>query len=398
MEDLKRLLIVGILVAVAAAGVWLALRKSAPPEVPFLRATRQTVESTVTTNGRAEPVEWAAVRAERAGPVETVAVDKGQFVTKGAVIAELRADEPRAELAAAQARIEQARAQAATVERGGAAPERAEIDRELARARLDRDAAQKDVDALTRLVKQQAATAQELTAARQRLEQAEADIRGLEQKRSGLVSGADKSVAEAQLRDAQAAAALAGRNIEESVIRAPLDGAVYELDVRPGAYLNPGDPVASVGRLDRLRVVIYVDEPELGRVAKGMPVRSTWDALPGRVWKGEVDRVPAQITALGNRQVGEVVALIDNPGRSLLPGTNVNAEIESEVVANALSVPKEAIRRRGTEVGVYLLVGDHIVWRTVTIGASSITRAEVRRGLKEGDAVAEGQVLAVLEV
>jgi HlyD family secretion protein len=375
-------------VAVAAVGVWLALRKSTPTAVPFLRVTRETVESTLATNGRVEPVEWAAVRAERAGPIEKVSVEKGQAVAKGTVIATMRADEPLSELAAAEARIEQARALAATVERGGAAPERAEIDRSLARARLDRAAAQRDVDSLARLVKQQAATAQELTAARQKVEQADTEIRGLEQKRASLVSGTDKTVADAQLHDAQAAAALARQNIEESVIRVPIGGTVYSLEVKQGAYLNPGDAVASVGRLDRLRVLIYVDEPELGRVAKGMPVRITWDALPGRVWKGEVDRVPTQVAAMGTRQVGEVIALIDNPDRSLLPGTNVNAEIESQVVPNALSIPKEGIRRRGGEVGVYLLDGDHITWRPVKIGASSVTRTEVREGLKEGDAVA----------
>jgi len=45
--------------------------------------------------------------------------------------------------------------------------------------------------------------------------------------------------------------------------------------------VNVGDTAANVGRLDRLRVRVYVDEPELGRVAEGQPVTITWDALPG---------------------------------------------------------------------------------------------------------------------
>lgn len=384
---MKRLLIVVIVVLVVAGGVWLVARKAAPPDVPFLRATPETVESTLATNGRLEPAEWTAVRAERSGPVEKVNVEKGQTVAQGTALVSTRPDEPRAELAAAEARIEQARALLANIERGGSASERAEIDRGLAKARLEREAAQKDVDALARLVKQQAATEQELMAARQRVGQADAEIYSLEQKRSALISQNDRTVAEAQLRDAQAAAALARQNIEESSVRSPIDGTIYSLDVRQGGYLNPGDSVASIGRLDKLRATIYVDEPELGRVAKGMPVKITWDALPGRSWKGEVDRVPTQVTAMGTRQVGEVIALIDNPDRTLIPGTNINAEIQSQVVPNALSIPKESIRRRGGEVGVYVLDGDHIAWRAVKLGASSVTRSQVLAGLKEGDAI-----------
>jgi len=55
-----------------------------------------------------------------------------------------------------------------------------------------------------------------------------------------------------------------------------------------------------------------------------------------------VERKPAAIQALGSRQVGEVVCDIENPGRELIPGTNVDAEIRTAVVDNALVIPREA--------------------------------------------------------
>ena len=94
----------------------------------------------------------------------------------------------------------------------------------------------------------------------------------------------------------------------KSVVRAPIAGTVYQFDLKPGAYLNAGDLVASIGQLDRVRVKVFVDEPDLGRVKRGMPVGITWDAMPGRQWKGVVDKTPTQIVALGTRQVGEVYA------------------------------------------------------------------------------------------
>src|SRR5207244_2712857 len=149
----------------------------------------------------------------------------------------------------------------------------------------------------------------------------------------------DHSGAEARLDEAKTAAQLAEARIRMSEVQAPISGTVYKFDLKPGAYLNAGDLVASIGRLDHVDVKVYVDEPDLGRVMKGMPVTITWDALPGRQWKGSVDRTPAQIVPLGSRYVGEVVCVIENPDHGLLPGTNVSAAILSETVEGAVTIP-----------------------------------------------------------
>jgi len=132
---------------------------------------------------------------------------------------------------------------------------------------------------------------------------------------------------------------------------------------------------------------VFVDEPDLGRVTKGMPVTITWDALPGRQWKGSVDRLPTRIVALGSRQVGEVVCVIENPNRDLLPGTNVSVLIQSERVDNALTIPKEAVHRQQGQAGVYILEGTRLVWRSINQGISNTTRTQVSE-LKDGDVVA----------
>jgi HlyD family secretion protein len=148
-----------------------------------------------------------------------------------------------------------------------------------------------------------------------------------------------------------------------------------------------GDLLASIGKIDPVRVRVYVDEPELGRVAIGQPVRITWDALPGREWPGTVEKRPTQIIALGARQVGEVLCTIQNKDHDLIPGTNVNAFILTQVVDNALTIPKTAVRReRGT--GVYALQADNTVkWVNITTGASDALRVEVSGGLTDGTAV-----------
>jgi HlyD family secretion protein len=356
--------------------------------VTYVHPARETIVSTLTTNGKVEPVEWAAVNAEVAGPVLAISVEKGQTVHKGEILATIGSAEAQADLAAAQSRVNAARAEIETVESGGRAPDRAEIESGLARARADLATAQKEAAALERLVAKNAATPAELTAARDAERKAQLQIQSYERRRESLVTQPDRRAAQARLEEARSGLAAASRRIAESQVRSPMEGILYSLDVRPGAYVQPGTPVARVGKLHQLKVTVYVDEPELGRVGKGMPVSITWDALPGREWKGQVESIPLQVESMGTRQVGEVICLIDNPDLSLIPGTNVNAEIRSKVVTNALTLPKEALRREGADTGVFKVLDDKVLFQKVSVGAASVTRIQITSGLSENDLVA----------
>jgi HlyD family secretion protein len=376
------ILLIGATVIVA----WVATKKAAPPEVEFVKVTRETLISSLGTNGKVEPIEWMPVRSERSGVITRVLITRGQPVTKSQPLVELDTRVASADLSKAQAAIQEAKAQEQVLTQGGRIAERQQIDSDLARARLDLDAAQKSYQALNRLVVKQAATRQELDAAQQLVDQLQLKIQALEKSKGAIVTGIDKEIAKARLQEAQSAAAVAQTNVDLSVIRAPMDGTLYDFDLKQGSYVNPGDAIAKVGKLDRVRVTVYVDEPDLGKVHEGELVIITWDALPGHQWKGKVDKLPSQIVPLGTRQVGEVGCIIENPDRDLLPNANINADIQATVVQNALAIPKEAIRRQGSESGVMLLQGDRVVWRKVNLGLSSYTKSQVLSGLSEGDA------------
>lgn len=378
-----------IIVAIPVVAVpwWIHRRNNTPPEVPFAKVRRETLVSTLATNGKVEPSEWASVRAERAGVISRVLVDKGEQVKKSALLVELDTRDARSEVASSEAAVASARAELQRVMEGGRSSEKVAIENAIARDQMDLKVAQRDYESLRRLAEKHAATKMEVAEAQQKVQQLQADMEALERKRAALVESADRASAEAKLGEAEAMLQQARTHLNRSQIRSPLAGTVYELPARPGAYINVGDPVASIGEVGTLRVRVYVDEPELGRVAEAMPVVITWDAMPGRRWKGTVERMPTQIVSLGTRQVGEVIVTIDNPDQILLPGTNINAEILSQVVENGLTAPKEAIRREKDKVGVYVLRGDHVEWQTVTLGASSVTRAAITQGLAEGDLV-----------
>jgi HlyD family secretion protein len=383
----KRLLTLLLLVPAAALAYWVYLRQTAPPEAPFTRATRETLVSTLSTNGRVEPLDWRSVRVERPGLVTQVHVTLGQQVAEGAPIATLEAQEARAELTAAESRLAQARADLQGLETGGRSAELAEIENNLSKVQMELESARREAETLGRLREKQAATGMEVRQAQELVRALEEETRALENRRRALVGRTDLDAARARLRDAEAALTLARQRLAGTQVRAPMTGVVYELPVRAGSYLNPGEEVARVGRLDQLRVVIFVDEPELGRVASGMPVRITWDALPDRSWEGFVKAVPTQIVPFGSRQVGEVISVIENAGRDLLPGTNANAEIQTNLVKGALTIPRGALRTRENRFGVYSYEDGRITWRPIQIGVTSATRVEILGGLRQGDPV-----------
>jgi HlyD family secretion protein len=380
--------LVFLLVGAAALAAWLAYRKTTPSEVQFTKVIRETIVSTLVTNGKAEPIEWRPARAERAGVIARVLVTRGQEVKQDDPLVELDTRVASAELSKAQAAIREAQAQERVLNQGGRIAERQQVDADLSRTRLDLEAAEKNHKALERLAAKQAATRQELNAARQLVDQLQLQIQALEQRKAALVTGVDKEIAQAKLQEAESEASVARTTLDLSTIRAPMDGTVYDFDLKPGAYVNPGDQIAKVGKLARVRVTVYVDEPDLGKVRQGEIVNITWDALPGHQWKGTVDKLPTQIVPLGTRQVGEVGCIIENPERDLLPNANINADIEAMAAPNAFTLPKEAIRHQGSETGVLLLQGDRVEWRKVSLGVSSYTRSQVLSGLAEGDAVA----------
>jgi HlyD family secretion protein len=375
-------------IPLGALAWWAYHRNNDAPQVPFAKVIRETLVSTLPTNGKVEPIEWQAVRVEQAGLVSKVPVQEGQTVSQGAPLAILSDTGLQADLDAAEARVAQARADLAVIDAGGKQLELTTIDSDLARLQVERDHDQKEYASLRRLADKQAASMLEVDEMKSKVQAADMGIEALEKRRAVLVTQSDKTVALARLRDAEAAVELAKSHIAQTVIHAPISGVVYDLAARPGAYLNIGDLVANVGQVERLRVRVYVDEPELGRVEEGQPVTINWDALAGRAWQGTVERKPANIVALGSRQVGEVLCTIDNPGRVLLPGTNVDAHIRTATVANALTIPKECLRRDANGVGVFALRGGRLAWRAAETGVSSVTRVQIVEGLAEGDEVA----------
>jgi HlyD family secretion protein len=365
-------------------------RKSAPKQAPVVAVERGPILSLISTNATAEPGQWRAVTAAMAGRVSRVAVKPGDRVAAGAAVAVVEQPGIESEIAQARHSLKEAESALALAGAGGSSREKAELDATHSKLLVELDAARRDYASVGRLVAKNAATKAELDAIADRIAQMGDELKSYSNRRASLVEPGAKALAASRVEQAR-------KSLEEVLARqsrlaltAALPGVVFEVTAKPGDWVEPGTVVAKVGDLETMRLRVYVDEPDLGRVAAGMKLKVSWDAIPDRTWEAAVVQVPAQVTAMGTRMVGEVLATMPSPGMRIPAGANLNVELEAERIMDALTIPKESLRRKDAQVGVLVAENGILKWRAIRTGISNLSAVQVISGLKQGDQVVAG--------
>jgi len=376
-----------LLALAAAAGLYFRSLDRAVLAVQTVRAGREEIHTGVVTNGVAEPIAYQDARAEIEGEVSQVLVREGDSVRRGQKIAELNLRRIESEIETARAALTEAESELSLLRQGRPEAELRELRSQREAVERERGQAAKLVEENARLVERGAIARIELDQARQRLTKLDADLALLDLKLSDRTVPEEITKAEARVQAARAALDLAQARLRSAAVLSPLDGVAYSAPARPGDYLRSGDLVARVGDLSRIRVRVFVDEPDLGRVSVGQPVVLRWEGLPGREWRGMVEQLPSEIKELNSRRVGEVTCTLDNPGGELLPNMNLDVEILTATRESALVVPRETVFGAGSARHVFVVRDGILVRRPVESGLISPTRTEITSGLEDGEAV-----------
>jgi len=376
-------LVLAIFVIIAVTVLWSATRSKAIP-VFAEKAVRQNILSNFSTNGKVEPVAMFQSFALAPGTVHKVNVHPGDVVTAGTILVQLDDTDARAQVARAEAALRAAESDLAEIRRGGPRDERLNETAALSKAATEKDAAQRNLDALKKLQANGSASMGELKEAEERLLRADADVTLWQTKMKGRYSKPEIDKVQAQEAEAQAALDSAKNVLQHSNISAPYRGTVFNIPVRDGTFVNTGDLIVQVADLSRMQIRTFVDEPEIGRLAQGQKVSITWDAAPGRIWNGTVTRVPTAVQVRGTRTVGEVLCEVTNTDLKLLPNINVTVAITEARAENALSIPREALKIENGISFVYVVEGGRIHKTAVQTGLFNLTRIQITNGLSEG--------------
>jgi HlyD family secretion protein len=359
-------------------------------EVRAAQAMHQELSSTISTNGRVEPVNNYEITCPISTTVKAVYVQPGDQVTAGKLLMALDDVQARARLATAQAAVKNAQAAVEAATHNGTREQQQATAAEITRAKMERDQAQHDLDALTRLNANGAASVSEVASARQRLANANASLEAAQVSSQGRYSQSEIDRARSGLDDAEANLAAAQQVQNQTQVRAPASGTVYSIEVKPTDFVEQGKLLLQLADLRQERVRAYFDEPEIGSLAVGQPIEIKWDARPGRVWNGHIERVPYTVIHLDTRTVGEVPVAVDDPNGDLLPDTNVTVTVTTSSQQNALSIPKEALHVENGKKFVFKIVGDELKRTPVVTGAFNLTQQAILSGLSDGDWVATG--------
>ena len=388
-----------ILVFLLAAGIlaYVLILLSGRQPVAKLSATyasRENIVSSVSSNGKVEPIAPYVMRAQLGTFVRQVYVLEGQQVKKGQPLLELDVKDAAASLAEARARLLKAQEDFHAASSGGRADEAAKATGDLAKATAERDRLERSHDALKRLLAQQAATKDEVAANEVELAKAQVEVARLaaakqEFDRSVHLSSGVSSLA---IQQAQSEVAALESKVRDGRITAPVEGTLYSFPVRQGDFVKAGDLLAEMADLHKVRVRAFVDEPEIGALESDQPVRITWDALPNRTWQGQTEVVPKQVVPRGTRSVGELLCSVNNDKLELLPNVNVNVRINSKERDNVLVIPRGTVALENGKRYVFVVkngVGKKVLEkREIQIGISDANHYEVVSGLDIKDLIA----------
>jgi HlyD family secretion protein len=379
-------LTVGVLLAVVLLAAFVSMR-SEVIEVRAAKVERGNMRSVISTNGRIEPVQNFEAHAPVNTTVRKILVREGDHVRRGQLLLQLDDADARTQAARAQAQIKGAQADVHAIETGGSQEELITLQAQLAKARADRDQAQRSLDAMRRLQQKGSASIGEVKDAENNLQRAQADFDLLQQKQKDRYSKPEVDRVTALQSQAQAAYAAAEDTLQKSNVVAPFDGVVYSLPVKQDGYVQAGDLLLQEADLSKVQVRTYVDEPDIGRLALGQKTEVTWDAIPGRVWEGTVNSIPAVVKKLNTRNIGEITATLDNHDFKLLPNTNVSITLVTAEHPNVMTIPREALRQDEAAPYVYRIVDDTLRRTKVNVANSNLTQVEVS-GLSDQDTVA----------
>ncbi|SDZ68219.1 efflux RND transporter periplasmic adaptor subunit [Pseudomonas sp. NFIX28] len=308
-------------------------------DIQLVEAAPRDLSSLLTLPGevRFDEDRTSHIVPRAAGVVESVAVNLGQAVKKGellAVIASQQISDQRSELAAAQRRVE------------------------LARTTFQRE---------RQLWVDQISAEQDYLLARQSLQEAEIALNNARQKMNAL-SGS---------------AVLAGGNRYE--MRAPFDGVVVEKHLSVGEVVGESSAAFTLSDLSRVWVTFGVFPKDLNKVRVGKPVRVQSTELGTQV-QGTVAYVGS---LLGEQtRTATVRVTVPNPDDVWRPGLFVSVQVATDTYQAGVTVPQSAIQTVEDKPSVFVRVADGFQATPVVLGGNEDGFVEIREGLRAGARVA----------
>lgn len=409
----------GVIAMTVAIGTYVALGTSAdvtsdptPGGVPSHERRLVTVEpqrlvSTITVPGEIRPRGEVSVNSPMSGQIGAVHVKRGQNVQQGAPLLDLDVTQVQIQARKAQAAYLTAKARVDDFADWAASVDVSRAGRAVAKARIALEAANTRAEETSFLVDRGLVPSASGGAAERELQTRRLDLETAEQDLEAVLARGQEGheVARLELQNASAELEQIEWALENATIVAPVAGVVVSLReasgpggqaLSPGASIQAGEHLLTIGDMRGVTVAGRVDEVDVGRVRSGHAVRVSGPAFADIVLAGSVVHVSSQALRSRNQQglpsfeIGAVVETLDERARSVVR-LGMSAEMRIDVYTNeqALLVPFAAVTLANGEPQVRVWDERDRAERTVgvTAGITTSDSVEILAGLRPGDQV-----------
>ncbi len=337
-----------IVVAVLASAGWLMKPKApARPATPVAAAAPAALEFLPQEVVSASPVELrqvlllsgslraldlATVKARVAGEVREILVREGEPVRAGQVVAKM---------------------------------DTAEYDAKLAQARGNLNSAKAQLDIAIKARDNNAALVE----------------KGFISKNAFDNSASQYAGAKASVDAAQGAFDFAQKQLNDTVLRAPISGLVSARNVQPGEKVSPDYKLVDIVNLQKMELEAAVPASEIARVAIGQNVSLHIEGMP-QSFDGKVVRINPAAQA-GSRSI-PVYVQVANPANQLRTGMFAEGKLVLSSKPGVLALPQSAVRRDGSGAYVFTIDGGKIARKPVTLGSEGLSGDEPRIEILSG--------------
>lgn len=319
-------------------------------DVPAITVGVADLESSLQISGNLAPQTRVAIMAKLPGTLARMAVQVGDRVRRGQVVATLDRREIDAQVDAAAASLSVTHA---GLESAEAALANATLERERSRNLFEKGALP-----------------------RQRLDTADTMVRS---------STAQRELAKATVAQAEAALRRAREVQRDTTLTSPINGVVVERNFDAGSLVGPGEKaVVVVADLSIMKLEAGVSELEAGRLKVGMPAQIVAQALPDEIFEGRLASIAPEVDPKNRHFAVEVRTV--NRG-NLLSGMYGTATIPLERATKAVAVPRDAVTTRSGRRVALKIDGATVREVPVVEGLNNGTLIEISSGLKSGDTI-----------
>jgi multidrug efflux pump subunit AcrA (membrane-fusion protein) len=336
--------------------------------------------------------EQTDVASQTSGKVVALGVDIGTYVKRGQMIVRLDDSELKLHVDQSLAQLEQAKAAVRQAEEKIGLKSGQAFDpngvAEVAGAKVSLDLADKNLRRAEKLIESGDVSRsfydQQKSQRDQLKEQYDAAIAQARQNYAAV------AVARTNVANAEAQLALARKSLSYSTVSAPIDGFVAERTADLGEYVSPQAKVATIVRINPLRIRIDIPEQAIPEVRVGQSVSMSTSAWPDKNFSGRIARIAPNVTA--NSRTLTVEAEIENSSGVLKPGQFATVRILQARATPAVLVPARAVITESSVSRVFVIKNGHAEQRLVQVGQAEGDLVEVKSGLTAGEQVATSSV------